>query len=621
MSTASSGRRRAGRRFAVLSTVAAALLLGVAACTGGGSSASSGTSKSSAGGSNTELLMATSSPWVSWQYNPFAKNFPGAATGFVYLPFAIQNWPSLTTFTPQLAASWSVQGNKLTLKLQPNANWQDGKPVTSTDVIDTIYLDGITGAAVWGDISSVTASGQKEVVFTARSGVPMVLLENDLFNGVTTYPSSVWGKYVTPALKSAVVSYFDQVQSDPDGAANSAANKQLAASLKEVAQFAPTQIIGDGPYKLVGITTQEAKLVKWTGFYDASHITIKQISYQGLTQPNVNSALLTGRADFSSGWLYMPPNIVDQWSHTANAHLRAVPGTFQAQIIFNDNEYPFIDAKVRQALAYAFPLGKMNLLAWGNISPHATVPAAIDGLTSQVAGRFLSKSQIASLNRYAYDESKAASILQSAGFHKSGGTWIMPTGKPFTLSLSINATWTDQIAALKVAASSLTSFGIPTTLNTVESASYLVDIHSGNFQVAAYCCAGGSPNPITDFASSPMGSAENFTTIGTNKGLRGIGFGPEADVPGLGHVNVPQTLDKESHSVGVGSQMNALTWDWARFVNQQVPYLQYTQFSNQIAYSSARFAWPKPSDPMWEKINNGSYAMIVGQENGLIHPK
>jgi peptide/nickel transport system substrate-binding protein len=317
----------------------------------------------------------------------------------------------------------------------------------------------------------------------------------------------------------------------------------------------------------------------------------------------------------------MPPAIVQQWTHAANAHLLAVPGTFQAQIIFNDHEYPFTQTTVRQGLAYAFPLKNMNQLAWGTISPHAVAPDIPEGLTSAVAAQFLTKSQLASLNHYPYNPREVATLLQSAGFHKSGQWWFMPNGKQFTLSLSIDAAWTDQVAALRVAASSLTAIGIQSTLSTVDNATYLSDLHSGNFQVAAYCCAGGSPDPLTDFAASPMGSGENYTTYGSNKGQRGIGFGPVAKVPGLGTVNVPETLDREANSIGPGPEMRTLTWDWARLVNQQVPYLEYTDFANQIAYSTSKFDWPTTSDPMWVKINNGDYAIIVGQENGSIHPK
>ncbi|HEX4216657.1 MAG TPA: ABC transporter substrate-binding protein [Candidatus Dormibacteraeota bacterium] len=571
--------------------------------------------------SNATLVMASSGPWTQWQWNPWTTVFPGAAGGFIYLPLAVQDWPNLTSFTPMLASSWSVQGDKLLVKLQPNARWQNGQPVTSTDLIDTLYLYGADGAPVWADIASVSAAGQKEVALTLRKGVPMVLLENNLFNGIIPFPSSVWGKYVTPSLKADVIAYNNLAATDPNAAASSAANQGLAAVFQKVAKVAPSTPIGDGPYKLAGITTQEVRLIKWDGYYDAKSITIPQISFLGLAQPDVNAQLLSGRADFSSGWLYMPPTIVQRWNHTQDAHLLSVPGTFQAQVIFNDTQYPFTDTTVRQALAYAFPLQKMNQLAWGNISPHAVYPQIPDGLTPKVADQFLTQSQLSSLNTYSYDPSKADQLLTSAGFQKKNGEWYMPNGKQLTLALSIDAAWTDQVAALKVAASTLSSIGIQSTLTTVEDATYVQDLHSGNFQVATYCCAGGSPDPLTDFAASPMGSLENYTTYGNNKGQHGIGFGPTADVPGLGTVNVPETLDAEANGVGPGSQMKDLTWDWAKFVNQQVPYLQYTNFANQIAYSTSNFDWPKTSNQTWVNINSGNYAVILEQENGSLHPK
>jgi peptide/nickel transport system substrate-binding protein len=266
----------------------------------------------------------------------------------------------------------------------------------------------------------------------------------------------------------------------------------------------------------------------------------------------------------------------------------------------------------------------MDELAWGTVSPHAMPPDIPDGLTPQVEKQFLTASQIDSLNRYEYDTGKAADLLSSAGFHQSGQWWMMPNGQQFKLSLSVDTNWTDQIAALKVAASSLTSMGIQTTLDTVEDGTYQNNLHQGAFQVAVYCCGGGDPNPIVDFAQSPMGSAKNFTTYGAAKGQRGIGFGPVANVSGLGNVNIPATLDDEARSIGMGPQMNNLAWVWAHFVNDQVPYIEYADFTNQIAYSSNRFAWPSTDDPLWTTVGSagrGNYAIIVGQENGSIHPK
>lgn len=567
--------------------------------------------------------MTSSGPWTSWGFNPWTTSlaFPTAATGFVFVPLAIQDWPSLTSFTPQLATSWSVAGHELTLQLQPDATWQDGKPVTSADVVDTVYLDGLTGAAVWSDITDIRAAGPHAVVLTAAPDIPMDLLKNDLFNGITPYPTHVWGRFATPAIKRDISSYFNKAHTDPGAAAGSTAYKNMSAALQELLKFSPKTLIGDGPYRLTGITTQEARLAKWNGFYDASHITIPQIRYLGNQQPQVNAALLTGGADFSSGWLYMPTPIVSEWSKRSDAHLLAVPGTFQGQIVFNDHQYPFTLTKVRQSLAYIIPRKTMDELSWGTEHPHAVTPTVPDGLVGEVEAQFLTKSQIASMNRYDYDPDKAAALLRSAGFHKSDGRWIMPNGHRFSVPLEINAGWTDQISAFKVASSALTSFGIDAPLSTVEGATYLADLHQGNFHVAAFCCTGGSPNPLLDFEQSPIGSANNFTAGGTNDGQRGIGFGPILKVPGIGKVNIPQELDSEIHRVAPGPKMKRLAYAWAKFVNTEVPYLEYADFANQIAFSSKKFTWPSTDSTLWSRISNGNHLVVVGQEKGLIHPK
>lgn len=620
ISRASTPRGRRRRRLA-LAAVAGVLALVAAGCSrGGGTPNSPSAAANPATGSSKALVMDTSDSWTTWSYSPYATTFP-SVSNFVYLPLAIQSWPNLSSFMPQLAKSWTTKGSTLTLHLQPHANWQNGKPVTGTDVVDTILLDGANGSAVWNDITNVTAPNAKEVALTLRPGVPETSLLNDLFDTVIPYPASVWGRFVTPSLKQDDISYYNESVKSPSAALKMPAFKSLQTVLGKISKYDPKTMLGDGPYQLTNMTLQEAELKKWAGFYDASHITVPEILYQGNGQSQLNAEMLSGKLDFASGWLYMPPVIVHQWLKTADANLVAVPGTFQGVVIFDDRQYPFNITKVRQALAYALPIRQMDTLSWGTVDAHAVPPDQPDGLVPRIQSNFLSKSQLASLNTYAYSTSKAAALLQQAGFHKSGGHWIMPNGKPFKITLSIDADWTDQVSAFKVAATALTSFGIPATESEVENTTYLNDMHTGSFQMAAYCCTGASPNPIEDFVTSPMGSSENFTSSGADKGDVGIGYGPTEHVPGIGTVNIPDALNAEYARTGPGPAMDRLTWDWAKFVDQQVPYDPYAIFANQIAYSSKNFDWPSTKDPLWVHINNGSYALIVAQEQGSLHPK
>jgi peptide/nickel transport system substrate-binding protein len=570
----------------------------------------------------TALVDDSSNTWTTWSYSPFNVNFVGAAQGFVYLPLAIDSWPSLTKYIPQLATSWGVKGNTFYVNLVPNAKWQNGQPVTSTDVLDTILLDGPFGGAIWNDITNVTAPSAHQVDLTVKPGEPIVTLESDLFGGVTPYPASVWGKFVTPSLKQDDLTYFKEAATNPSAASSSPAFKAMSAVLSKIASYNPPKMIGDGPYELTGETLQEYQLTKWSGFYDASKITVPSIIFEGTSQNELNAELLSGRVDFSNGWLYMPPAILDQWLKTPDANLLAVPGTFQGVVIFNDAEYPFNITAVRKALAYALPVSKMDVFSWGSQDAHAVAPVPPDGLVSRVAQLYLTKNQLSSLDPYNYDPAEAAKLLESVGFKKSsGGTWTMPNGKPFKLTLSIDASWTDQVAAFQVAASALTSFGIPSVESTVENTTYINDFHTGTFQVAAYCCAGGAPNPLQDLAQSPMGSAENFTSTGTYAGDRGIGYGPVETVPGIGKVNVPTALNNEYASTNPGPKMDQLVWDWAQFIENQVPFLEYAAFANQIAFSSRNFNWPSTSNPLWVQTSNGSYDIVLAQERGELSPK
>jgi len=238
--------------------------------------------------------------------------------------------------------------------------------------------------------------------------------------------------------------------------------------LTKISTYQPPAIVGDGPYQLTSATLQEYLLTKWDGFYDASKITVPRIIFEGTSQNELNAELLSGRVNFSNGWLYMPPAILDQWLYTPDANLQAVPGTFQGIIIFNDSQYPFTITKVRQALAYAITVSKMDVFSWGNQDAHAVAPVPPDGLVARVAQGFMTPSQINGLDPYNYSPAEAVKLLTRAWFKKAkDGTRLMPNGKPFKLTLSIDSSWTDQVAAFPVAAGALTGFGIPSVETSV----------------------------------------------------------------------------------------------------------------------------------------------------------
>jgi peptide/nickel transport system substrate-binding protein len=620
-------RRSTLRRPRGLAAAGVVVALLAAACSGGGSSGGGGT----AGYLKWAPCCSWATTWSLNQYSPVALTI---GEGLVELPLAVEDDPSLTSFTPQLASSWSVKGNTLTIHLRPGVKWQDGKPVTSTDVYDTLLLDGLGGSggatgaggtAGWLYISSMTAPNSGEVVVTTRPGTDMTLLEDQLL-AQTIHPASTYGRFVTPALERDAIAYYGEDLKSPTAAAKMPQYAAMQAAFKKLSAYSVPKLIGDGPFELKAINTAEALMVKWPGFYAASSIHIPGIDYLNDQNQGIYPLLFGGQADFSN--VYMSPSILKRWQSTGGSHT-ALPRGFTFDLVFNSHEYPLNMTAVRQAIAYVIPRANMVASAYGGSSVKdrgGVVNEYSDGLPNYLTPLYLTPGQISSLNTYPVNQAKAASLLQSAGFHKSGSTWTMPNGKPFTLSFLVNSATSDIVSSFDQAASALTAFGIHSSLDATQGTIQADDVFKGNFQVSVNLV--GGPNPLYNNIDWMLGTLANFETLGDYAGDRGLGFGPTETVPGLGKVDVPSTLDRESKEVGPGAQMNKLVYDWARLVNQQVPLLTYATKVYQFPYSSQHFTdWPpmnsQGTSALWNILGQGNMTqgLTLMLEHGYIRPK
>jgi peptide/nickel transport system substrate-binding protein len=612
-------RKRAGRALG-LAALGCVIALVAGACSGG----SSGGGKGSSG---TYLKWAPCCTWgTTWSNNYYSPLWVGIGNGLVLLPLAVENQPSLTSFTPQLATSWTVSGNTLTINLRQGVNWQNGKPVTSTDVYDTLALDGTAaGYGGWTYIAGVQAPNAHQVVITTQPGANVTLLEDQLFYRPVV-PASQYGQFVTSTLMQDDVAYWQEESKNPTAAAKMPQYTAMQAAFKKMVAYNPSTLLGDGPYTVKGVNTAEALLVKWPGFYDAASVHVAGIDYINDQNQGIYPLLLSGQADFSN--VYMSPTILKQWQSTAGSNT-AIPHGFTFELVFNSHMYPLNMTAVRQAIAYVIPRANMVAAAYGGSSiadRGGVLNQHPDGLPSYLDSLYLTPSEQATLNPYPVDDAKATSLLQSAGFHQSGNKWIMPNGKPFTLSFLVNNATSDIVSSFESAASALTAFGISSSLNETEGTIQTEDLANGDFQLSMDLV--GGPNPLYDNFDKVLGSIANFENLGNYAGDRGIGFGPSETVPGLGSVNVPTVIDQESEQVGPGSQMNNLVYDWAREVNQQLPYITYATKVYQFPFSSQHFTdWPpingQGTSQLWNILGQGDMdeGLTLMLEEGYIRPK
>ena len=561
---------------------------------------------------------------TSWSYNQYSPINLGIGDGYTFQRLAEEDYPSLTQFTPQLATSWKISGNTFTLHLRTGVNWQNGQPFTSKDVYDTILLDGTNETAFWDDVAGITAPNSSTVVIQLRPGISPVLFEDALFTLTFIFPSSVYGSVITPNLEKDEVAYYQEYATNVSAADKMPQYKAISAVFSKLVALpvSLSQYIGTGPFKLTAINTSVAKMVKWDGFYGASKIYVPSMTYYNNPNQAIYPQLFSGAADFSN--VYMPTPILDRWLHTPGANV-ALTKAFGFQMEFNDARYPLNITAVRQALAYVIPRTLMVDAAYGT-SPYAgaTVATPPDGLPGYNNSQYLTPKQVASLNPYNVNPTKATSLLESVGFKKKGGTWYTPKGAKFTLTLYANSATSDIVTSFTSAAKALSAFGIPSSVVAEQGAVLAEQEGKGNFQVAA--TLNGSVNPLENFQYL-LGSGNNYPTLGNYAGARSLGFGPVANVPGLGKVNIPATIDKEYETVGPGPKMNSLTWDWARLVNQQVPYLWYATKVYQFPFSTSHYTdYPplssKHTSPIWNIVGEDmGPGIALAMEDGYIRPK
>lgn len=613
-------RRRRGRRWSSVAAVGVALIMVVTACTANNGGGTGNGPTAPPGVSKEYLNYAPCCSWNStWSYNPYNVNGLAIQNDFIVQRLAIQKFPSLTEYIPQLADTWSVDGDKMTVHLRAGVKWQDGTPVTSKDLYDTALLDGTRGDGFWNDITAVSAPTEDTVVFTLRPGQPADLAYNDILANIFVYPSSVYGSFVTPELEKDVPAYFTAFQKDPAKAAKMDAFGRMGKVFKKLAALKVDKLIGNGPFQLDNITTAQAKLSKWDGFYAADKIKVAGINYANGSNQTIYPQLFAGRADFSN--VYLPPPILKRWGQTDGSQL-ALPQAFGFVLSFNNHQYPLNLTPVRQALAYVIPRQQMSEAAYGtDKGAGGTWKEVNTGISPALESLYLTPDQVGSLNKYPVDPQKATSLLQTAGFTKSGSQWVMPDGKPFTMTLTVNSDTSDIVTAFNSAAKALTDFGIKASVNATTGAQQDADQRNGDF-TAGMNFVGGN-NPLGMY-QAVMGSGNNFSSQGNYAGKRGIGVGPTVDVPGLGKVDAVKTLDQQARNVAPDQKMKDLTWDWAQYVNRDVPYIWYATKQYQFSYSTKRFDnWPpkddKGSSELWDIIgSNLNGGMVLAMEQGYI---
>lgn len=558
-------------------------------------------------------------------YNPNVTPYLNfALLGLAYLPYVPRPGPN--PYYPELASSWTATKSAILLHLRPDARWQNGTPVTSADIADSLLLAGADYNTAWASISSVVPMGPRTVEIRIKphavaTNVLTSVLQMDIL------PKTQYGKLLPSGFQADLVRYWrlynplDPTTATINAAATSSPGKVIARVDKSLTSFSPSTFVGDGPYKLVRSSPAGLLYEKWNGWWDAKAIRMPWVEVEPMNVATQYGSLLSGKIDFEGGTYFTDPQVTVFTKH--DGHYFVIPEPVQEfSLLFHVKDYPFNLLAVRQAIAYLVDRTKLQrlLLSGSLLQNHPPTPP--DGISYTIGERYLSAKQLASLHAYRYNPGKAESLLKAAGFKKQAGAWYTPQGKPWSITIYGSSVGGIFSEAPIIIAKMLSATGIKATVDLVSSTVYTADQEAGDYAVSVNNVDSGFANPITYFAATFVGSQNypvTYSGTGTCSGCHeGIGIGPVSLVPGLGKVNIAAALNREELSAPP-STWSQYVWDWARWINSNLPFIPLQDTDDHVVFSTNRYRDFPPKSHAWLWASSiGASDFVVQMQQGYI---
>jgi len=426
-----------------------ALVVGLAT-----TSAACGGSKSSKSGGKTAVTISNEQG-TTWTcgFNPFNSNVNFLSFGPVYEELAFVNGLKSGQATNWLASSyaWSNGNRTLSFTIRPGVKWTDGKPLTAADVLFTFNLlkahPALDLNASWSVLKSVTQNGNKVV-----------------FN-----------------FKGAAVPYFYYVASQTP-----IVPQHVWSTIKDPVTYKDDHPVGSGAFTMSSCSPQVIKYQKNPSYWQSGKPMIETVYYPAFTSNDpANQQLASGKAQWGSQFI---PNINKYYLKNNPDNHYWFPPLVNVSIFFNLKDPILSNLAVRQAMAYAIDRAKVSEIGEYGYEPPSNQTGVVTPTFNDWLDQGLAK-------KVSYNPAKAESILQQAGFKKSGGIYHTPDGKPLSFRILNIGGYSDWVASVQVIQDQLKAVGIKITPENLSSTTYDNDVYNGKFQLAYDGNESGGPTP------------------------------------------------------------------------------------------------------------------------------
>lgn len=351
----------------------------------------------------------------------------------------------------------------LEVKINRDAHWQDGKPLTADDVMYTYELGkryDVGHTALWDILDRMYKTDNHTVRFEMKdeNANRFLLLDN------------LWKVYLLPKH------IWEGIE------------KNNGYDLRKIREYRNDKPVGSGPYTLYSYSSERIVLKRYDDYWG-------QKKYGGLPKPGYivhpifksndlgNLAFERGDVDISQQFT---PRIWETWQRglpTGTWYKEEpyyIPGIIPC-ILFNFERYPLNVTEVRKAIAYSIDYSRIVELAMSNYS----IPAKSSFILPIGAEAQYFNESLVKQYGWEYNPQKSIEILEGMGCKKgSDGIYRLPDGTrlgPFKLECPYG--WTDWNSALQIVSQSARKVGIDLQTYFPEAQIWTTDYLSGNFDI------------------------------------------------------------------------------------------------------------------------------------------
>ncbi|MFJ2743841.1 ABC transporter substrate-binding protein [Streptomyces sp. NPDC087440] len=372
-------------------------------------------------------------------FNPFSLQASQGTFGFQYEALFGFNILQGGKFVPWLGTkyTWADGGKKITVALDPRANWSDGSKLTAKDAVYALeYVKKQDLPVDWKfDYKSATAPDDHTLDITFDTPA-YAKLRN--IGGIRPIPEKIW--------------------KSQDGKT-----------------FTNPQPVASGPYVLKKYSAQQLTFEARDNYWKQK-VPVKTLKAPVVASSSEIGKLLSGEIQWSGGAV---PDVQKQYVAKDPANHHAWYPTYGGLFMFfNHTKAPFQDVHVRKGLSLA--VDRTELADVGN--PGMFHPLNSTGLDAKTQGKWIDPAYRSAEQPMAQLDAAAAEFAK-AGYSKQGEKLVGKDGRQLSFKILEVAEFADSVQRDKVIATQLAKAGIDVQVQPIASAQLDKARQDANFDV------------------------------------------------------------------------------------------------------------------------------------------